>query len=195
MNQGSSHVYSEVFLHVNWHCKRSRPQISSQVELPLHAFIENYCEEVKGIHFLRVGGTETHVHLVFQMEPFVQPSAFIGKVKGASAHEMNKEFGGGTLQWQRGYGLVSFAKLHLPWVLRYVENQKEHHRLGTIRHALEAHGEEEGEEKEEKVEGEYGDEKCIYKYANDESDEDEFSSSEVDTASTGETISSASVVA
>lgn len=136
---GSGHIFSAIYLHVNWHCKDDEPMIAPETEQRLYAHIERYCRKIKGIHFEKTNGTRDHVHLVFQMEPFVLLSDFIGKVKGASSHEMNKVFGPGTLEWQRGYGIVSFSKKHLASVLRYVENQKEHHRLGNTNPVLETH--------------------------------------------------------
>jgi len=38
-----------------------------------------------------------------------------------------EELGAETLGWQRGYGVVSFGKRNLPWVLEYIAHQKEHH--------------------------------------------------------------------
>ncbi|MDX9973065.1 MAG: IS200/IS605 family transposase [FCB group bacterium] len=141
MGRGSTHVFSEIYIHLNWHCKDDRPLIVPELEPALHEYIESYCRMVKGIHFKGVGGTEDHVHLLFQMEPFVTLSDFIGRVKGASSHEMNVRFGKAALDWQRGYGVVSFAARHLPGLMGYVEHQKEHHRCGTVRDLLEAHGE------------------------------------------------------
>jgi putative transposase len=118
----------------------------------VHAFIEEYCGKVKGVHFKGIGGTETHVHLAFQMEPFVLLSDFIGKVKGANSHEMNKAWGSGAIRWQRGYGVVSFSGKFLPGILQYVWKQKEHHRNGTTNQVLETYmteGEEEEEEGQE----------------------------------------------
>ena len=138
---GSGHTFSEIFLHLNWHCLQDRPLITASIEAPLHAFIQEYCAKIRGIHFKGVGGTETHIHLVFQFEPFAALSEFIGQVKGASSHEMNKQFGAGTIQWQRGFGIVSFSKKHLPAILRYVAGQKDHHSQGTANLTLEQSGE------------------------------------------------------
>jgi hypothetical protein len=41
------------------------------------------------------------------------------------------------LQWQRGFGVVSFGKKQLPWVRAYIRNQKEHHASGSIQDRLE----------------------------------------------------------
>lgn len=111
--------------------------VTPEIEPTLHAFIKEYCAKIKGIHFNGIGGTETHIHLAFQMKPFVSLSDFIGQVKGASSHEMNKRFGPGTLQWQRGLGIVSFSKKHLPGIQAYVVRQKEHHLRGAVNETLE----------------------------------------------------------
>ena len=36
------------------------------------------------------------------------------------------------LDWQAGYGVVSFGTKDLPWVINYVQNQRQHHAAGTI---------------------------------------------------------------
>lgn len=41
------------------------------------------------------------------------------------------------LQWQAGYGVVSFGTKDLEWVKAYVRNQKEHHARGTVQERLE----------------------------------------------------------
>ena len=137
MIEGSSHIYSEIFLHTTWHCHENQPMINSDIETSLFKYIEEYCKKVKGVHFKGIGGTETHIHFVFQMEPFVSLSDLIGKIKGSSSHEVNMEFGKDSIKWQRGYGVVSFAKKNLGAVLKYVKNQKEHHKKGSINEILE----------------------------------------------------------
>lgn len=137
----STHVFSEIFLHINWHCKNNRPLISERVEPELYAFVREHCESTRGIRFQGIGGTETHVHLVVQIEPHLLISDQVGKLKGASSHRINEMFGRDTLQWQRGYGIVSFSARQLETVLEYVSTQKERHAKGTLNQTLESSGE------------------------------------------------------
>ncbi len=53
-------------------------------------------------------------------------------MKGASSHEFGK-----ALQWQKGYGVVSFGTKDLEWVVSYVRNQKERHQTGRLSERLE----------------------------------------------------------
>ena len=145
MLSASTHVFSEIFLHFNWHCHLDRSLILPPIEKKLLRFFAEYCDGTKGTLFLEAGGTETHVHLLVQVEPHLCPADFIGKVKGASSHAVNQEFGAGALKWQRGYGVVSFAGQDLPALRRYVLGQKQHHAKGTTREKLELWGYDEGE--------------------------------------------------
>jgi len=133
----TSHVFHEIFLHINWHCHEDSPLIVPAMEPHLYELIRTYCNKYPGIFYQGSDGTQTHVHLAIQMAPTVCPSDFIGKVKGYASHELNRLHPPNKLKWQRGYGVVSFAKQNLPAVLRYIRDQKEHHKANRTRATLE----------------------------------------------------------
>jgi putative transposase len=111
--------------------------IQPAIEKQVHDFLHSYCTSQAGVYYLASNGTEDHVHMLLQIEPTVTISDFVGKIKGASSYEINRKLGRNTLHWQRGYGVVSFARLNLPGLKKYVENQKEHHSVGTCKPVLE----------------------------------------------------------
>lgn len=123
----SAHVYHEIYLHLNWHVKDDRPLLTSEVEPVAHQFITDRCRLAKGVYLHGIDGTEDHVHLAVNIEPFVTISDLVKELKGGSSHDVNQELARKALQWQRGYGVVSFGKRDLPWVLNYIASQKEHH--------------------------------------------------------------------
>jgi putative transposase len=92
-----------------------------------------------GTFFHAIGGTETHAHLAVSVPPTLPISEFIGQLKGVSCHEVNQKLGlhGKQLQWQTGYGVVSFGTGHLEWVREYIQNQREHHSRGHVYDRLE----------------------------------------------------------
>jgi putative transposase len=133
----SEHVFSEIYLHITWHTKDDAPMLTPAVEAVAWEEIQRKCERVQEVYYHGVGGTATHVHLVVSLEPSVLISDCVGKVKGASSFHTNKRMGEGTLMWQPGYGIVSFRKNELAWVLEYVAKQKEHHASGQTSTILE----------------------------------------------------------
>ena len=131
--------YSEINLHVTWHTKNSLPLLTPTVEPLVHRNIKQRLINEKGMFIHEIGGTETHVHLVVVIPPTIVVSQLIGQLKGASAHEINQQLGlrDKTLQWQTGYGVVSFGSGDLDWVKAYVRNQRRHHAEGKTFDRLE----------------------------------------------------------
>jgi putative transposase len=133
----SRNYYAEINLHIVWHTKESSPLLIPKVEAVAHHEIRGKCINTSGVYIHAVGGIETHVHVCVSIAPTVHISEFIGQLKGASAHEVNQKLGGKVLEWQTGYGVVSFGTRDLDWVKAYVLNQRERHRRGKTADRLE----------------------------------------------------------
>ncbi len=136
----SSHVFHEIYLHLNWHVKDDRPTLKPEIESLVWDLIEQRCRKTNGVYFHGIGGTETHIHLAINIEPHVTISELVKNLKGGTSHDANEHVRQKLLYWQRGYGVVSFGKKNLPWVLDYIHNQKEHHAAGRIQDRLERTG-------------------------------------------------------
>ncbi|HUT52285.1 MAG TPA: IS200/IS605 family transposase [bacterium] len=130
-------VYSEIYLHITWRTKDNMPMIDGAIENELFKFIKNRCIETPGVYFFTIGGTADHVHLCVSVPPTLLISDWIGELKGASAHHVNHHVQDKALQWQAGYGVVSFGKNNLQFVKEYIEHQKEHHGGGKVHDRLE----------------------------------------------------------
>lgn len=133
----SRNYYSEIHLHMTWHTVLSRPLLTARVEPLAHRALKHKIVNWPGAYVHEVGGTETHVHLAVTIAPTITISEFIGQLKGASSHEVNQAIGSKVLEWQTGYGVVSFGTRDLEWVRAYVRNQKEHHARGDVHERLE----------------------------------------------------------
>ena len=92
---------------------------------------------MKGVRLHALGGTDNHVHLAVEIELFVTISDLVQELKGTSAHEVNRQRRHKALEWQRGYGVVSFGWKNLPWIMDYIERQREHHSADEVHHRLE----------------------------------------------------------
>ena len=134
----SRNYYSEINLHLVWHCKGSSPLLTPQVEPLAHRFLKKRIIETPGVFVHEIGGIETHVHVAVTVPPTLLLSEFIGHLKGGSSHDVNQQFGREkVLEWQTGYGVVSFGTRRLDWVVEYIRNQREHHVRGTVHERLE----------------------------------------------------------
>jgi putative transposase len=131
-------VYSEINLHMTWHTKNNNSVLINSIENRLHHYLERETRKTKNVFFHAVDGTENHVHLVATIPPSLLISEWIGKLKGGSSFYINHEIANRKLlEWQDGYGVVSFGTKDLKWVIEYVKNQKVHHARGTTIKRLE----------------------------------------------------------
>jgi putative transposase len=103
--------YSDLNLHLTWHTKDSLPLLTETVEPLTHRCVRQKIVNTPGALLHAIGGTETHVHVAVTVPPTLMISEFIGQLKGASSHAVNEQIGlcGMVLQWQAGYGVVSFG--------------------------------------------------------------------------------------
>lgn len=135
----SKNYYSEINLHLTWHTKESQPLITAAIEPLVHRLLKHKAKDHGGIYIHEIGGVETHVHLAISIEPTVTISDFVGALKGYTSYEVNHQSGSkeNLLQWQSGYGVVSFGTKDQPWVREYIRNQREHHARATVHERLE----------------------------------------------------------
>src|SRR5262245_59403812 len=129
--------YAEINLHFTWHTKSSAPLLVPDVESIVHHYIRGRCINTPGVFVHEFGGIESHVHLAVSIAPTILISELIGQLKGASSHEANQKLGRKVLDWQTGYGVVSFGTADLPWVIEYIRTQRERHARGHIFDRLE----------------------------------------------------------
>ena len=134
----SRRAYSETNFHITWHTKGNLPLINAALESKLYDFLRNKLRETPEVFVHAIGGIENHVHVAVSVPPTVQPAEWIGQLKGASAYFINKDSPHKLLEWQNGYGIVSFGTKDTKWVVKYIQNQKEHHKTGRIYKRLES---------------------------------------------------------
>jgi putative transposase len=135
----SRNYYSEINLHFVWHTKLSLPLLTPEIEVATHRYLKQKLVNLLGAFVHKIGGTENHIHMAVTLAPTLLISDLIGQLKGASSHEVNQVLGRGrkVLEWQTGYGVVSFGTKDLEWVKCYIRNQREHHAKCTSRERLE----------------------------------------------------------
>lgn len=82
---------------------------------------------------LIINGMSDHIHILFGLRPSQSLSDLMQDIKGNSSKWINeKKFVRGKFSWQEGYGAFSYSKSQLPAIIKYIENQEEHHKKKTF---------------------------------------------------------------
>lgn len=84
---------------------------------------------------LCMNGMSYHVHMLVGFHTTQSISDFMQDVKGGSSKWINEnKLTKSKYEWQSGYGAFSYSKSQVPDVIRYIQNQKEHHRKKIFLH-------------------------------------------------------------
>jgi putative transposase len=82
---------------------------------------------------LQIGGTTDPVHVLIQAPATLSISQIAQFLKGDSSKWIHAELVGlRQFAWQDGYGAFTVSQSRLPIVIRYIQNQREHHRKKTF---------------------------------------------------------------
>lgn len=83
---------------------------------------------------LAINGMPDHIHFLIGMRPSCCLSDLVREVK-KSSNEFIKEkgFAPSRFQWQEGFGAFSYSHSSLDNVIRYIMNQKEHHKKQSFK--------------------------------------------------------------
>ena len=84
-----------------------------------------------------INGMSDHLDVVFSIPPRLAIATIIGQLKSASSHYINEQFLPGNFSAQVEYSVFSISESALEKVVRYVNNQKQHHAVQTLIDLLE----------------------------------------------------------
>jgi hypothetical protein len=90
-----------------------------------------------GGHPQEIGGVGDHVHLAVSLKPTHQLSKVLQELKKNSSTWIRKEFFIADFAWQDGYAAFTVSTSNVRAVVKYVQNQEEHHRERSFLEELE----------------------------------------------------------
>ncbi|MEX2484874.1 MAG: IS200/IS605 family transposase [Brumimicrobium sp.] len=87
----------------------------------------------EGCQSIIVNGVEDHIHCFFSLKSDVSVSRVLQRIKSLSSKWINESRLTKTkFHWQSGYAAFSYGQSAFENVVKYIENQEEHHRKLTF---------------------------------------------------------------
>lgn len=125
---------SRIWIHLIFSTKNRFPFLSDKkVRTNMHAYLAKMLRE-QDCETLIVNGVEDHVHALFSLSRTHSISSVVKEIKRTSSRwvkEFSRELQ--KFHWQLGYGAFSVSQSNLEEVIRYIENQEEHHKKVTFK--------------------------------------------------------------
>ncbi len=125
--------YLSLLVHFVWSTARREPCISSIWEDRLYGFIGGIVNNKNG-KLICGGGMEDHIHLLVSLPSTVDISEIVNAMKSNSSRWIHESFTDQKdFAWQKGYGAFSVSKSGEQGVIKYIRNQREHHRRNDFK--------------------------------------------------------------
>ena len=125
-------TYSQIYIHIVFAVKNRQSLIHANWEEELYKYITGIVTN-KGQKLLAINGIPDHIHIFIGMKPTCCLSDLVREIKKASNEFVReRKFTSCKFQWQEGFGAFSYSHSSLDNVIRYIQNQKEHHRKKTF---------------------------------------------------------------
>jgi REP element-mobilizing transposase RayT len=128
-----ANTFSQIYIQVVFAVQNRNALINKTWEEELYKYITGIVQN-KGQKMLAINGTHNHIHFFIGMKPTCCLSDLVREVKKSSNSFIKENrFSPFRFQWQDGFGAFSYSHSQLTDVIRYIENQKEHHRKKTFK--------------------------------------------------------------
>lgn len=126
-------TYSQIYIQIVFAVKGRESLIDHTWEEELYKYITGIIAN-KGQKMLAINGMPDHLHIFIGMKPACCLSDLVKEIKKSSNDFIKeKRFIKFKFQWQEGYGAFSYSHSDLDKVIKYIMNQKQHHKTKTFR--------------------------------------------------------------
>jgi len=124
-----SHSTTKVWIHGVFSTKDRAPLIDVSLEKKLFEHIKERLEKDYDCRVKVINGSLEHIHILFLLDQKHSVFEIFKNIKGESSHWINQS--GMTKEkfcWQTGYGAFSVSDSMTGDVVKYILNQKAHHK-------------------------------------------------------------------
>ena len=121
-------TYTQTYIMLVFAVSGRNNYISESYEIEIHKYLAGILKN-QTQKFICINGTSDHIHALVSIKPDKSISDLVRGVKSNSSKWINdKQMFIGKFHWQTGFGAFSYSHSQLPDVIKYIENQKEHHK-------------------------------------------------------------------
>lgn len=123
-------TYTKIGIHYIFSTKYRKALILPEFEESLWACIAGIAKDYE-MAPLAVGGASDHIHALLLLPTTITVAKGAQLIKGASSKWVNDQVfknRNKKFRWQKGYGAFSVSESKISAVMKYINNQKVHHR-------------------------------------------------------------------
>lgn len=131
-----SQSLSKLYVHITFHIKKANIIIGDEIGEELYAYMASIVKDNDSIPVI-INGVKDHVHVLCIMSKNISLAHLVEKIKGQSSRWIkirNNKYK--LFKWQGGYSGFSVSKSVVEKTIKYIRDQKEHHRKKSYKEEL-----------------------------------------------------------
>ena len=127
-----ANTYTRILIQAVFAVRYRQSLIDPSFENDLYKYMTGILQS-EGHKMLQINGMPDHIHLLFGFRTHQSLADLMKVVKAKSSKWVNRnKFCTRNFAWQNGFGAFSYSPDALPYVARYIANQKQHHLKKTF---------------------------------------------------------------
>lgn len=128
-----ANTYSQLYIQIVFAVKGRQNLISKKWKDEIYKYITGIITNKKQ-KLIAINGMPDHIHILVGIKPDTSLSDLVRDIKSNSSKFVNEQkWINGKFEWQTGFGAFSYGHSQLSHVIKYIENQEEHHKTKTFK--------------------------------------------------------------
>ena len=128
--------YHSLYYHIIFSTKNRKSYLDEAQLEEMYKYMSGVIKSMIAKLFL-INGPSDHVHVALSMNPDVSISDCVRTIKANASRWIHQRFERlRDFSWQEGYLAFSVSKSNIQAVVRYIQNQREHHKTITFEEEL-----------------------------------------------------------
>jgi REP element-mobilizing transposase RayT len=128
-----ANVFSQIYLHLVFSPMGRENAIPQKHKEELQKFTTGIITNMKH-KLLAINFMQDHVHIFAGYNPSQPLPDLVRDIKANSSRFINeKKWIAGKFRWQEGYGVFSYSRSQINYVINYINSQEKHYRTTTFK--------------------------------------------------------------
>ncbi len=127
-----ANTFTQIHLHLVFAVKYRQSQIQNDWKDRLYKYTTGIIQN-NGHKVLIINGMSDHIHILIGFRTTQSLADLMRDIKQMTSLWVNEnKLTKGKFAWQEGYGAFSYGQSQLPTIIKYIDNQEEHHKKSTF---------------------------------------------------------------
>jgi len=128
-----ANTFSQIYIQTVFAVSNRLSLIGPEFKKDLYKYIAGSVRN-QGQKLISINGMPDHVHILIGLKPAMALADLVREVKADSTNFINKnKWVHGRFSWQEGYGAFSYGHSQLDTIIRYIQNQEQHHKSSSFK--------------------------------------------------------------